>query len=264
MISEYAKSNYNNEVTMRGCVLLLGLMVLMGVGGWNVLYAKEWSDEIRLTHAGDNFLNYWFEVDVDSRNDIHIMYEYNSYGNEDFNRSQAILQKFNRFGEPITDPIIIGEVADCPDTAGNAYDIFIDNDDNIYILWGKRNLHVSKLSRNYEVIIRDIYLEGITVRYLDSRPQIVIDSEGNIIIIALVYDHRLPGEQRRDYIVYGRYTIECEIIDTLHILQEEISIYTDLFIEIASNDTIHFAWKKNYPVNSVHYRKVTPDDDFII
>ncbi|MDP8238928.1 MAG: hypothetical protein P9X24_07550 [Candidatus Hatepunaea meridiana] len=33
MISEYAESNCNNGVTMRGCVLLLGLVVKFEVSG---------------------------------------------------------------------------------------------------------------------------------------------------------------------------------------------------------------------------------------
>ncbi|MCF7811635.1 T9SS type A sorting domain-containing protein [bacterium] len=245
-------------------ITVLSIIILQAVGLEGNLYAKEWSDEVRLTNAESNFINYWFEVDVDSRNDIHLMYEYNGYCNEDYNRSQAVIQKFNRFGEALTDPVIIGETVDLPDTAGNAYDIFIDSDDNIYILWGERNLHVTKFNRDYEVIINDAYLEGTTIRFADSRPQMVVDSEGNIIVIARVYNPEIPIDQRRSYVVYGRYSDEGELIDTLQILQEENSIYTSLYVEITSEDTLHLAWKKNNPNNSVHYSKVSPDGEFII
>ncbi len=249
-------------------VLVVGLAVMALATGDGVK-AREWSDEVRMTYAEENhMMTNELSMEIDSYDDIHVLYSYGNYLNEEYSGFQPVYQKFNNQGEPLTDPIIIGEIAGTPDSIHTrGYSICIDNNDYVYLLWGanlyrdQQNAHVTVLNRNGEVLSEDIVLRGVTATNIDVGPEIEVDSNGNII-----YAGQLNDRQEDNTIVfYARYTPEGDMIDTVH----TVGGYhwaRDFFLEIDDWDQLHIVWKI-HAVNqhySVHYSKVTPDDELVV
>ncbi|MDP8237610.1 MAG: hypothetical protein P9X24_00840 [Candidatus Hatepunaea meridiana] len=274
MISEYAESNCNNGVTMRRRVLLLGLVVLMGVGGWNGVFGREWSDEVRMTDSESNYLSSSnLTVKVDGRDNIHAVYDYMRYQDERIHNFQAVYQKFNRFGEALSDPLVIGYFADWSDSAMWCFDLFVDNNDNVYILWGNRDSkHYTKLDRDGEVSVENVQLGGLggDLNYNNAKPQMVVDSEGNIILlVCFSIPIGAPREELEPSIIYARYTPEGRMIGSLHQLWT-IGYYganfRDLGFEIDNGDTLHIGWEFQCHESgfTVHYSMVAPDDEIIV
>jgi len=244
-------------------VLVVGLAVMALAAGDGV-EAREWSDEIRMTYAGEHYFSgRHLQAEVDSHDDIHVLYAYFGYDVEGYGRRQPVYQKFNRFGEPLTDPILITEIAECTDTSCHGYDLFIDNNEDIYVLWGWRKLHITKLNRNGEPLIRDIYLDEITVFTTDHYPRLAVDSEGNIIIIAVVYNPELQEPERTDDLAYGRFTEVGELIDTL-VFQQSVGVACYMYVAVSGEDTLHFIWQNSNLGAVVYYSKVDPDGEFLI
>ena len=96
--------------------------------------AQDWSDEVRMTHFGDhNLSTFYFEKDSDDN--LHFLFKIGNWGDD--GRGQAVYQKFNRIGEPLTDPIQVSEITNVPDTteAGTrAVDLFLSADSVVHIL----------------------------------------------------------------------------------------------------------------------------------
>ena len=238
--------------------------VLTALG--QVSFGREWSEQVRMTHAGPNYLSTRnMRVVKDSRDDIHVLYTYQSVEDENLAEAQPVYQKFNRYGEALTEPIMVGLIANMPDTIAGGMDLFCDRDDQITILWGNRAKWISRLGQDGEVIIANSLLEGFGTFFHES-PRMVVDSEGNIILMALVL---LPPDREEHYttMTYGRFTPEGELIDSLHILWEEESEggYARTFqMYIGSGDTLHIAFQVNYNEYTVHYFKISPDDEYVV
>ncbi len=249
-------------------VLIVGLAVMALAAGDGVK-AREWSDEIRMTYAGELHVNGSnLRVEVDSRNDIHVFYGYFDCPRGDTLVEQPIYQKFNRYGESLTEPLNIAEIAGAPDTLqAGVYDMAIDRHDNLYLLWAHwlgsdQDMHITVLNRNGEVIEEDIVLSD--AHPLSEPPIIVIDSDGNIVLLGLFVE--FLDEGYRLNLCYARFTPEGDMQDTLRVLYDRNGIILTLGLEIDSNENLHAVWKVN-AVNrdySVHYSKISADDELIV
>ena len=246
------------------------LVIILMVGVCNWLGAKEWSDEIRMTYAEENQLTgMLLDAVVDSHDNVHILYSYENYQDEEYHRNQPVYQKFNRYGEALIDPLVIGRIVDIPDsvTRAKGYSMFCHANDNIYLLWGDsfdntEEPHITILDRDGNVVENHIILSGVRPLWygIESPPRIVVDSNDNIILL---------GKQwRNDYtdVFYARFNPEGELIDSLHILSPRTQIIKTYELEIGQSDTLHAVWKINGANRdyTVHYTKISPEDEFII
>jgi len=242
--------------------LFVVLTMMVGGGG----LAREWSDEVRMTYAEENLLYYDGAMEMDANDVIHVFCGIMRCQDEDYNEAQPIYQKFNNHGEPLSDPLLIEDIVDLPDSVRfRAYDLFIDNNGNIYLLWGEvmdgeEDGHITVFDDNVEIVSGDIVLRGVSTCSLDSKPDIAVDSQGNIIYAGELYDHNNHVSR----IFYARYTPEGEMIDTVHIIADNWA--RDFSLEIDSEDNLHIVWKVNGNNQhySVHYTKVSPDDELLI
>jgi len=237
----------------------------MAIGCFSSGLARKWSDPVRVTQANENHLSgNYFRTEVDSRDDIHLVYAYQNYQDEeDVGRCQPVYQKFNRFGEPLSDPVILARVVEPPDSHWtHVYDLFCDQDDNIHVLWGVYNLHYTMLNREGEILIPGVHLQDVTLfnGARDHAPRIAVDSDGNIIFFGQVNNLNIPVEQRDNPVVYGRYTLEGDLIDTLHVLHIRPGFGQGFRMEIGNADTLYLVWMD---FSTVHYSKVSPDDEIV-
>ncbi len=248
----------------------VGILAAWLIGG--AVSAREWSDEIQMTNAGRMYLNgSFFGAVVDSNDVLHISYSVNNANLEGQPGEQAVYQQFNKFGEPLTDPIFIGSVFPVEESIErgiNCYDIFLDKDQNIHLLWGQDTIchTMFDIEGNY---ITSGRLEGImSVSLRDMGvPHGVIDSEGRIVIVSRSCTPWDPEAQRRDnFLSYGRWTFEGELLDTLHFLAEGPagSVAMDPQIYITEGDTLHFRWNQHPVQEAWFYAKVGPNDERIL
>lgn len=233
--------------------------------------AREWSDQVQMTHAGEYRLDgRYFQVAVDSHDDVHLVYGYLRYDNDVLARNQPVYQKFNRFGEPLTEPVVIGIEAELPDSELiKAFDIFIDrsNEDQVYVLWGYKTLHFTKLNCDGEIVVPEVHLEGITIVSTDltSRPpQMVVSSDEDVYILADAI--RIGDPLFREFVSYGHYTPQGDLIDTLHTLQAAVNYVKRPQLQIES-DTLYAVWmhylvEKDYYEN--HFSKITSDNEIVV
>jgi hypothetical protein len=248
-------------------IMVLSVIVTMVVGVESELCAREWSDEIRMTYVEEDLLaTVNCSMEMDANDVIHNLYCVLRYQDEDFNETQPIYQKFNTHGEPLSDPLLIEEIVDLPDSIRfRGYDLFIDNNENIYLLWGEdmegeQDAHVTVFNRDEELVSANIVIAGVSTLSLNSVPQMAVDSQGNIIYAGELYDHNDPAYR----IFYARYTPEGDMIDTVHVIADNWA--RDFYLEIDSQDNLHIVWKV-HGVNqhySVHYTKISPDDELLI
>lgn len=255
------KTGFKRMLTLIVCCLVI--IMFKGLGKW--LTAKEWSEEIRMTDSNGYYLRgNNFTAEVDSRDNIHAIYDYSRYEDERLDDDQAVYQKFNRYGESLTEPLVLGHVAEWFDAPMWCYDLFLDNNDNIHILWGNWDTkRYTMLSNDGEVLIANALLGGRVSS--GTVPQIAIDSEGNIIL--LFYFRPEPVEETDQSIAYARFSPEGEIIDSVHVIWSHPTTNArDLNLEIDENDVIYIAWEHQSDRTgfTVHYTVVAPDNELII
>ncbi|MCF7810053.1 T9SS type A sorting domain-containing protein [bacterium] len=247
-------------------ITVLSIIALIASGLEGNLHAREWSNEVRMTYVEEDFLYTANSIVMDADDIIHIFYGILRCQNEDYNRTQPVYQKFNNHGEPLSDPLLIEDIVDLPDSIiFRGYDLFIDNNENTYLLWGEnlhsdKDAHVTIFDSGGELVNSDIALEGVTAYSINSTPKIAVDSQGNIIYAGELINFNLPGYG----IFYSRYTSEGDMIDTVHVIADNWA--RDFYLEIDSQDNLHIVWKV-HGVNqhySVHYTKVSPDDELLI
>jgi hypothetical protein len=241
----------------------------MAAGVEGELSAREWiEDAIRMTHGDRNGIDgRYLTVAIDGHDDIHTYYGYRNFQNEDYARQQPVYQKFNHFGEALTEPLVLGVEIGLPDTLESVtpWDMFMDSDDNLYLLWSdNREMNYTKLNRNGEVLVDWIELTGVRYSVCSSgrNPQIAVDSDGNIIVMAVTeLEDSAP-------LLCLRYNPEGELMDTIHVLQPQYAIFRDPVLEIDSEDNIYAVWQTNnddYIVHyRVHYSKIDMNDNVLV
>ncbi len=254
-------------IVMRKCLVFVCLIMIISSGG----LAREWSEQIQMTHAEENDLDgVYFHIAVDSHDEVHMAYAYKGYDNDEFGRRQPVYQKFNRFGEPLTEPIVIGIEVELPDSESiKTFDIFVDriNDDQVYVLWGNQTLHFTKFNRDGEIVTPEVFLEGITIVNTDlsSRPpQIVVNSDEDVYVLAEVT--RIGDPMSREFVSYGHYTQQGELFDTLHVLQADLNYGKRHQLQIHS-DTLYAVWAEYSAENNhyeSHFSKIAPNDEVIV
>ncbi len=245
--------------------IIVALALLIGAGvGWGL----EWAEEVQMTHGGENNLDtrYHIGVAVDRNDVIHLTYTYGSWeeGNHGQNDQQPVYQQFSKTGEPLIDPIVIGEIYDHFDTVAYSFDLCLDADENVHILWGSDTLYHTMFANNGEPIIPGVRMQGLLRRFAWDYcpPKITVDSQGNLIYFGDTCTPWDPEEMSRDkFISYGRYTFEGELIDTLHYLQVDPRLGRYPHVLCAPGDTLHFSWMDN---RRWLYSKVSPDDEILI
>jgi len=232
--------------------------------------ARKWSEPVQMTHAGEMQLSgQFFGAAVDSRDVIHVSY-YVNYGNvEGQPDRQVVYQQFDKQGQALMNPLMIGTVFPIEEsiqTPGYSYDLYLDSDENVHLLWGGDTLCHSMFNREGEHIISS-RLEGLLMpggTDLEGIPHAVVDLQDRLVVVARTCTYYDVERQWQDYFVsYGRWTYEGDLIDTLHVLAES-SLNQDPQICISEGDTLHFSWNVNPNSEAWWYAKVGPNDEQVI
>jgi hypothetical protein len=244
----------------------------MTVGAANNLTAQDWSDEVRMTYFGEDDLGPFF-CKKDSDDNLHFLYTIKDWGEDD--RAQAVYQKFNRIGEPLTDPILITEAVNVPDTTesgSRAVDLFITADNVVHIMSGtfhydsNYRFYHSRLDINCNAISDAVLLEGLgdIPYYPNDQPyNIVVDSRDNVIIGGSSW-HFFGDTTRSCRVFYQKFNINGEPIDEMHFIDQRGTERSNS-MKITSNDTLMFIWTENLEsINYIYYCMVTPDDSVIV
>ena len=237
----------------------------------SMLSGQGWSDEIQMTHFGeDGLMKFYFKKD--SNDNLHFIYSIGDWGEDD--RCQTIYQKFNRLGEPLTDPIIVSEVTNVPDTTefGNlAVDLFL-NDNVIHIL-----CCTFHYDTNYRFYYSSLDLDGNPVSdaqelhgfehlpfdWINTPYNLVVDSRNQIIIGGSAIGFFDNDTFRTNRVFYQKYSIEGERIDDMHSFERR-NTYRSV-MKIIHDDNIAFVWNRNVnAVTYVYYSMIAPDDSVII
>ena len=234
--------------------------------------AQDWSDEVRMTHFGDhNLSTFYFEKDSDDN--LHFLFKIGNWGDD--GRGQAVYQKFNRIGEPLTDPIQVSEITNVPDTteAGTrAVDLFLSADSVVHILSCTRHsdtnyrFYHSRLDLDGNAIADAVLLEGLgdIPYYPSDHPySMVVDSRDNVIIGGSSL-HFFGDTTRTFHVFYQKYNFEGETLGNIHFLDQRGFEYWGS-LNILSNDNLAFVWSENHQsINSVYYCLVAPNDSIIV
>lgn len=254
-------------------VLAVAAAALLTLGGFTTAAALDWSEDIQMTHAGEMYLNAsFFGAVVDSHDVIHVSYQVNHANLEGQPPEQAVYQQFDRHGRPITDPLFLGSVFPVEESIERGikcYDLFLDSRENVHLLWGQDTLLHTMFDREGQHVL-SARLQGIFMGALPHAigiPHGVVDSEGRLVIVALTQSYWDPERQQYDtFVSYGRWTMEGELIDTLHFLAEGVDgeLAQDPQICITEGDTLHFRWNQHPFQEAWFYAKVGPDDERII
>ena len=255
-------------------IALLAAALLLTAVPVHIIFAREWSEEVQMTHAGRMYLNgSFFGAVVDSNDVLHISYSVNNADLEGQPPEQAVYQQFDKYGRALTNPIFLGSVFPVEESIErgiNCYDLYMDRDQNIHVLWGQDTLLHTMFSSVGEHIVSG-RLEGI---YCDAGawpnlgvPHAVVDSEGHLVVVAITSNYWDQERQHFDYYVsYGRWTFEGELIDTLHFLADGFrgGAANDPQIYITDGDTLHISWNQHPFIEAWFYTKVGPNDKRII
>ncbi|MBM3327526.1 MAG: hypothetical protein FJY65_11240 [Calditrichaeota bacterium] len=255
---------------------LAAMLLLLAAGmGTEGIQAREWSEEVQMTNADTMYLDLagsFFGAVVDSNDVLHISYGVINANLEGQPPEQAVYQQFDKLGNPLMDPIFLGTVFPVEESLErgiHCYDLFLDRNQNIHILWGQDTLLHSMFNRNGEYIVSG-RLEGLL---MDAGlcdigiPHGVVDSQGHLVVVAWSCTPWDPVEQRRyHFVAYGRWTFDGELIDTVQILADGLmgEAANDPQIFITEGDTLHFRWNQHPAMEAWFYAKVGPDDDRII
>lgn len=247
----------------------------------NKLSAREWSDEVQMTDAGDNFLDSrYLGVVTDSRDNLHVIYSYQGFREEGYSIAQAVYQRFTRHGVSIGDPILLGEMIGIEDSTSLPYNIACCPEDNISIRWGisRGSQRITQFDADGEVVLNGVILEGLWENGLNNLgPAMSLDSQGNFIFTQYMHGYWNPElEDTVDYayLYYTRYDRRCHQIGVTDTLWEEPHgedwrSWNEVLrhhITVGEGDTMHFAWEilEEDNSHSVHYCKVDPDGNRII
>ncbi|MBM3329860.1 MAG: T9SS type A sorting domain-containing protein [Calditrichaeota bacterium] len=246
--------------------LWLALAVLGATGGPCPAEARQWSEEVQLTNVGRMHMSgSLFRIVVDSRDVIHMGYKVGRAGLEGQFGSQAAYQKFDKFGQALTDPLPIGLFfPQDEDRGGHCWDVCLDRNENVHLLWGGEELFHTMFTSDGEHI-QTVRLEGIvqSVGHFYGAPRMSIDSQERLVILSRteLWD---PVRRWRDYfLAYGRWTFEGELIDTLHFLADgyEGEVAQDPELTIDDGDTLHISWNQHPMDPKWFYTKIAPDDE---
>ncbi|MCF7810054.1 hypothetical protein K9N50_03600 [bacterium] len=253
-------------------ITVLSIFALMAAGAANNLTAQDWSDEVRMTYFGEGGMSKFFSV-KDSDDNLHFLYTIYKWGEDE--RGQAIYQKFNRIGEPLTDPIQVSEVTNVPDTteAGTrAVDLFISSDNVVHIMSCTRHadtnyrFYYSRLDIDGNAIADAVLLEGLgdIPYYPNDQPyNIVVDSRENVIIGGCSF-HFFGDTTRSCRVFYQKFNFNGEPVDEMRFIDQRGTERSNS-MKITSNDTLVFVWTENHEsINYVYYCKVTLDDSVIV
>ena len=187
-----------------------------------------------------------------------------------------MIQRFNKFGEAIEDPTMLAQHISPADTLHiQMWNSYLDNNDNIHVLWrvsvirgGPAELKYSMINSEGETIVNGVSLQGIRILISanDKVPQLAVTSDSVIVVLdqIITSDGGSP-------IAYGRFSMDGELIDSLHILRDE-EFYSKTFrLEVGPGDTLHMSWQENGSLQqgdphrySVCYYKIAPDDEIIV
>jgi len=248
--------------TVQGAFVLFGALMLMA----GTALAREWSEEVQMTHAGENDLRGEVRAVVDAQGNINMLYLL-APGTGETLRFRVTYQKFDRFGRALTEPIILGRPDDMPDTVRIwPCDLYCDDDLNIHVLWIDDDfyLYYSMLDSTGEEQIIGQQLEEL--RHLNDGntqyPRLALDSQGRIVVFAW----RWIDAFTHPPLVYGRYNQDGTLVDSIHTVLDGQIYVTALRIKIDEGDTLHLAWDLHYPQAQVSlcYSRIAPDDTPVI
>jgi len=228
---------------------------------------REWSEEIRMTFANEQRLSteWKFPAVIDASNRIHLLYKYlRAQVPEEYDHRQAVYQGFDAEGRPLSEPQIVGLLADYRDTIVYNYDLAIGPEGNIYLLWGCRLRFLTVLDSSGEVIVPCALLNGLgEIRDIDNAsPMIFADSQGNLIVVSGVNPLVRPRATR---LAYARYSPNGELLDSMRFIGPEGQFIADFTAVLDIGDTLYVAYQENInDVCHIRYSKIAPNDEFIV
>jgi hypothetical protein len=239
------------------------ILIAVGIGE-----AREWSEEVQMTHA-DTLGLYIYDICavVDQRDVLHAGFYVLTAGDQFVRHARPAYQKFDQHGQALSDIVIFGDSLLANDVSGFTYDLFLDSEERVYVLWGNDTLFCSIFSPEGELIVPGVKLEGILLHNRDfGIPHGLVDSQGRITVIANVMSPPREDQWRDYFVCYGRWTEHGELIDTLHILDEGPDMLgaRNPQLTITSGDTLHFSWAYRLQNRGWCYTQVSPDDQYTV
>ncbi len=264
------------------CVLIPFLIFLSST----LVYSDQidWQTQVRLTFAEEKRFFYPWFLQVDSENNLHIVYNLGAYElNDDDNpKVQGIYQKFSREGEALTEPALLINLADVPDTLNEmnrGLGLVKTNDELFYILLGCQGTSFEDgVQTNYYYYIAlnsegEVETPGVLLNELPYTqlfvsthpPGIGVDSDGNVIFSGYAPRVVIGEDTTLSRYFYQRYSPEGDLIGGTHFADEPDYSFDHMQFRLSENDTMHFIWRDMIDlVNEVYYSKITPDDSLFI
>ena len=216
----------------------------------DVSWSLDWEWDVKLTNSGENSIIAPALATLDWNGNLHVVYSYANFQDEDSEPFTPVHQVFNMHGEPLSDILVIGRFADIPDTERvRALACKFDNHHYLNVLWGLKTLHISKIGNMGRLDEPDILLQGIGSWHTNVAPagshfpDFIITPDDEIVVFGNFTDYNIHHEERAYPIALARFNPDGEMIDTLYVIDEEFGGVTNFNILYDSNDVIHCAWR---------------------
>ena len=111
--------------------VIVFLTILVGLIFCTIVEARQWSEEMRLTHTQGAILTWPHFLTIDSNEDLLLVYNCHLYG--EAQKRVAIFQKFSRTGEALTESIMISDISDMPDSFMQVQAVYLDQNDILHV-----------------------------------------------------------------------------------------------------------------------------------
>ncbi|MCF7810052.1 T9SS type A sorting domain-containing protein [bacterium] len=249
-------------------ITVLSIIALLAAGIEVELYAQDWSEPVELTDVFGQVLDNDYKAAVDSRGNIHLVYEVKSY-QERFHTFRVFYSKFNPHGELLRDTILpMGE-----DIVTHHGSVIIDNDDNAHIISLGRDERGEELCGWYccidsegEYIVDPTFIEDLYYTPTYYPVYFFRRNDGTFIYSTLAVQR--DDDDSHHLVSYIRFRSDGEIIGEVNYLWSDENMDGAFYLmhpSLDNNDNMHFVWRfGDFDWNNtIFYGCVSSDDEVI-
>ncbi len=254
----------------------VGILAAWLIGG--AVSAREWSDEMQLTHLAEDGFNMGTSllIEKDPNNNIYFAcqaWEVEVGEDDEF----VFCRKFNRFGESLSDRISIKDAFEFHDSLRiglTLLDTYLDSENSLlYLLL--RSSH-NEVMRYFTVTLDEecnpvdnilTFRELAIIPPVGNHPLTIIKNSINQIVIGgSSHTYWNDDSVQTTRVFYRKYTLDGNSISGFQFINHNPHRHADgVYLRMDEADILYFMWREMIGgVNRIRFSKIGPNDSALI